>query len=284
MSQQQAVVALTSFTESLYARQPAGCVSRACRRQGHLALVPDAIPTVSLPPIGLALEGRTQQTLPGVCWPAAALTQAQRPGRPIISVWEINKKEAERLLIAWRHELHLNGERYTRPFGSMFFLMEVMGRPAAVVVLASSCNEWVSKERNLRRYDCVDIARLCRSPDRRDDFCLRAVLRLSREYLVPLYPIRYPKKWSVIRAACANSLPSTASARPDGKTGMYRFDGWVRIRVTKGKGGGGKRGRPSKAAEIGDGNRGLWVYFYPGLQPTPTREPLGEPPQLHLAA
>jgi hypothetical protein len=35
------------------------------------------------------------------------------------------------------------------------------------------------------------------------------------------------------------------------------------IRVTKGKGGGGKRGRPSKTAGIGDGARGLWVYRYP---------------------
>ena len=54
-------------------------------------------------------------------------------------------------------------------------------------------------------------------------------------------------------------------------------DGWVRIRVTKGKGGGGKRGRPSKAADIDDGVRGLWVYFYPDVQPP-------EPPQLQLVA
>jgi hypothetical protein len=192
-----------------------------------------------------------------------AVTQFQRPDQPIIAWWEIGKDEAEWFLVAWKHKLHLKGEKYERPFGSMYFRMDVMGRPAAVVILASSCNTWVSKERNLSRYDCVDLARICRSLDRRDDHCLRAVLRLSREYLVPLWPLRYPKHWSTIRAACANSLPSTASARPDGKTGLYRFDGWERIRVTKGKGGGGKRGRPSKAAEVGDGTRGLWVYLYP---------------------
>lgn len=239
--------------------------------------MPDRISEVTLPPVGLQGPDGRQDTLPGVCWPTLAIQQFQQPGRPIIGWWEIEKDEAVSYLINWRHKLHLNGEPYTRPFGSMFFLMEVMGRPAAVVVLASSCNTWVSKERNLSRFDCVDLARICRSPDRRDDHCLRAVLRLAREYLVPLYPIRYPKKWSTILAACANSLPSTASARPDGKTGMYRFDGWERIRVTTGKGGGGKRGRPSKAAEIGDGNRGLWVYFYPDAQPA-------EPTLLHAVA
>ncbi len=252
-------------------------LARPHRHRAHLAVVPNGILGVALPPIGVRGPVGPQATLPGACWPALAIKQFQRPGRPIIGWWEIEKQEAEALLIQWKHKLHLNGEPYTRPFGSMFFLMEVMGRPAAVVVLASTCNTWVSKERNLSRYDCVDLARICRSLDHRDEHSLRAVLRLSREYLVPLWPLRYPKHWSTIRAACANSLPSTASARPDGKTGMYRFDGWVRIGVTKSKGGGGKRGRPSKAAEIGDGTRGLWVYLYPDAQPA-------NPPQLQLVA
>jgi hypothetical protein len=80
---------------------------------------------------------------------------------------------------------------------------------------------------------------------------------------VPLYPQRYPKKWSVVKAVCANSMPKTDEAKIDGKTGMYRFDGFELIRVTKGKGGGGKRGKPSKVAHIGDGTRGLWLYRYP---------------------
>lgn len=97
---------------------------------------------------------------------------------------EIAKEEAVKLLIQWRHKLHLKGEPYQRPYGSMFFRMDVLGRPAAVVALASSCNTWVSKKHGLGRYDCVDLARICRTPDRRDTYCLRAVLRLSREYLV----------------------------------------------------------------------------------------------------
>ncbi len=234
----------------------------------HLTLVNGPPSSVALPPIAVKGEDGYQATLPGECWPALALTQFQAPNRPVIAWWEIDKKEAVRFLIDWKHKLHENGEPYERPFGTMFSRMDVLGRPAAVLALASSCNTWVSKDHGLSRYDCVDLARICRSPDRRDTHCLRAVLRLSREYLVPLYPIRYPKKWSVVKAACANSMPGTASAAKDGKTGMYRFDGWERIRVSKGKGGGGKRGKPSKAAEIGDGQRGLWVYFYPGHRPT----------------
>jgi hypothetical protein len=46
-------------------------------------------------------------------------------------------------------------------------------------------------------------------------------------------------------------------------TSSTRFDGFKLIRVTKGKGGGGQRGRPSRAVDIGDGARGLWIYRYP---------------------
>jgi hypothetical protein len=230
----------------------------------HLHLIPPTATGV-LPPILLGGEAACQDTLPGECWPALAVTQFQRPGRPVIAWWEINEEEAVKILIDWQHKLHLNGEPYERPFGTLFFRMDVLGRPAAVVALASSPNVWVSKKHQLGRYDCVDLARICRSPDRRDEFCLRAVLRLAREYLVPLYPQRYPKKWSVVKAVCANSLPGTPSSKREAKAGMYRFDGWELLRLTAGKGGGGKRGKPSKAAAIADGVRGLWVYRYPHL-------------------
>jgi hypothetical protein len=159
----------------------------------------------------------------------------------------------------------------------MFFRMDVLGRPAAIVSLASSPNEWVSKKHGLGRYDCVDLSRICRSPDRRDEFCLRAVLRLAREYLVPLYPIRYPKKWSIVKAACANSLPGTPSSKLEVRAGMYRFDGWERLRLARAKNGGGKRGKPSRAADMDDGLVGLWVYRYPDPD-------LHSKPRLRLAA
>lgn len=238
----------------------------ALPRGRHLAVVPpESGPW--LPPILLGGNAGRQDTLPGECWPALAATQFQQPGRPVIAWWEISKQEAVNFLIDWKHRLHENGEHYKRPFGSMFFRMDVMGRPAAVVVTASSCNKWVSKKLDLGRYECVDLARICRSPDHRHAHCLRAVLRLSREYLAPLYPLRYPL-WSAetLKAVCANQLPKDDGSPLEIHNNMYRFDGFKLVRETKGEGGGGKRGRPSKAAKIGNGIRGLWVYRYP----TPT--------------
>lgn len=67
----------------------------------------------------------------------------------------------------------------------------------------------------------------------------------------------------MLKAVCANQLPKDDGSPLEVRNSMYRFDGFELIRVTKGKGGGGQRGRPSRAADIGDGARGLWIYSYP---------------------
>jgi hypothetical protein len=261
---------------TLFSPQPPA-VERAPARP-RLAVVRCTLTGPTCPPILLGGDAHYQDTLPGECWAELAALQFQQPGKPVIGWWEIEKGEAVRLLIDWHHKLHLDGQDYERPYGSMYFRMDVLGRPAAVVVLASSPNSSVSQDHGLHRYNCVDLARICRSPDRRDESCLRAVLRLSREYLVPLYPQRYPKKWSVVRAAIANSLPGTPSSQLEPNSSMYRFDGWERLRLTKAKdSGSGKRGKPSKASGL-DGTDdliGLWAYRYP--------EPK-TPPRLRLVA
>lgn len=188
---------------------------------------------------------------------------------PVVAFYQVDIEEAEELLIAWRHPLHLpdeehpEGRPYTRPFGRMCFVMEDRGRIAAVVVLASTINASVCKPRGWHRYN---IARIARSPDRRDGKCLRAVLRITREYLVPSWIGAYPK-WDkrsgelcgkpTIVAVASTSLPGT-----EGKGDLYRFDGFKRVRVTKGAKGGGHQ-KPSAANAIADGARGLWVYQYP---------------------
>jgi hypothetical protein len=188
---------------------------------------------------------------------------------PVVAFYRVDIAEAQELLIAWRHPLHLPddehpaGRPYTRPFGSLAFVMEDRGRRAAAVVLASTINKSVCKERGWHRYNTVDIARIARSPDRRDQQCLRAVLRITREYLVPLWLGTYPN-WdkrsaelcgqSQIEALSSTSLPGTPGH-------MYKFDGFQRIRTSKGAKGGGHQ-RPSAANEIADGARGLWVYPY----------------------
>jgi hypothetical protein len=65
---------------------------------------------------------------------------------PAVAFYEVPVAEAEELLIAWRHPLHLpskehpTGKPYTRPFGHISFVMEDAGRRAAVVILASTIN------------------------------------------------------------------------------------------------------------------------------------------------
>jgi len=141
--------------------------------------------------------------------------------------------------------------------------MEDRGRRAAAVVLASTINKSVHQEKGWHRYNTVDLARIARSPDRRDQQCLRAVLRIAREYLVPLWLGTY-LNWDKrsaelcgqpqIEALSSTSLPGTSGH-------MYKFDGFQRIRTSKGAKGGGHQ-RPSAANEIADGARGLWVYPY----------------------
>ncbi|MFC4048372.1 hypothetical protein ACFOY4_01640 [Actinomadura syzygii] len=189
---------------------------------------------------------------------------------PAVAFYQVDLQEAEKLLIEWRHPLHLpddehpEGRPYTRPFGSLAFVMEDRGRRAAAVVLASTINANVCKARGWHRYNTVDLARIARSPDRRDQHCLRVVLRIAREYLVPLWLGTYPG-WDArsaelcgqpqIVALSSTSLPGTPGH-------MYRFDGFQRIRTSKGPKGGGRQ-NASAANEIADGARGLWVYAYP---------------------
>ena len=189
---------------------------------------------------------------------------------PVVAFYQVDIAEAEELLITWRHPLHLPddqyplGRPYRRPFGSRAFVMEDRGRRAAAVVLASTVNASVSKQHGWHRYNTVDLARIARSPDRRDKQCLRAGLRIARDYLAPLWLGAYPN-WDArsaelcgqpqIEALSSTSLPGTPGT-------LYRFDGFERIRVSNGAKGGGHQ-RPSAANAIADGARGLWVYRYP---------------------
>jgi hypothetical protein len=189
---------------------------------------------------------------------------------PVVAFYQVDLVEAEELLIRWRHPLHLPadehpaGRPYRRPFGSLAFVMEENGRRAATVVLASTINASVCKAQGWHRYNCVDLAWIGRSPDRRDERCLRAVLRIARDYLAPLWLGAFPG-WDAhsaqrcgqpqIEALTSTSLPGTPGQ-------LYRFDGFRQLRVSTGAKGGGHQ-RPSAANTIHDGARGLWVYAYP---------------------
>ncbi|GAA2628057.1 hypothetical protein GCM10010411_76640 [Actinomadura fulvescens] len=190
---------------------------------------------------------------------------------PAVAFYQVDLAEAEELLIKWRHPLHLPdgdhpaGRPYTRPFGSLAFVMEDRGRHAAAIVLASTINPSVSKIHGWHRYNTVDLARIARSPDRRDQHCLRAVLRIARDYLVPHWIGRYPG-WDARSAEMCGGRPQIAAlvstSLPGTPGHMYKFDGFIKIRESKGPKGGGHQ-NPSAANLIHDGARGLWAYRYP---------------------
>lgn len=190
---------------------------------------------------------------------------------PVVAFYQVDLPEVVELLIDWRHPLHLpsekhpDGRRYERPYGAMPFVMEDRGRVAAAVILASTVNTSVAKDRGLHRYNTVDLARIARSPDRRDEQCLRAVLRITRLYLVPLWLGTYAG-WDARSAEKSGGQPRidavSSTSLPGTPGNLYRFDGWEKLRTSKGPMGGGRQ-KPSAANEIADGARGLWVYRYP---------------------
>ena len=243
----------------------------------------------SPPDLRVALPHGGQATLPGEIWPQAAYAADNRASRgggggaPLISIVEINKREASDLLIEWAHPLHTPtpehpaGRKYARPFCFDGFALIAFGQPAAVMVSADPINRTVDSDLGLHRRNTVELARICRAPDQRHQRCLQAALRLYREYLAVLFD-RY---WGdgAVAAISTYSLPGKA-----GET--YRSAGFRRVRGARPSSGGGTWSRASQAADVGEAGdeMGLWVYRIPGRNPQPDTETDGAPAQLQLAA
>jgi hypothetical protein len=110
----------------------------------------------------------------------------------------------------------------------------------------------IDKATGLTRRNTVDLARIARSEDPRHGNCLRAALRLWREYLAVTH-VEYTRVVDELAAAVTFSLPGKAGS-------LYRADGWRKLRDRKpSRGGGGLdalrlRGRQARAlAGIGLG-------------------------------
>lgn len=211
--------------------------SRIANREGE----------VVYPPIAVALPGGRQGTLPGqLALPLADEFWCTPKGPPPISVGEVRRDVANRLLVEWKHELG----PYRRPFGEQHYVLEHHGEPIAVACSGSiiSGHLRLTDGRVVKRQQTVELARLARHPEHR--FALRAMLRLWRAYLVDEWTQKY---WPVELAA---------SYAHDGKTGdLYRFDGWTfQYRRRASTGGGTWSHRPNPAAGR---TRALWTYDYP---------------------
>ncbi len=252
-----------------------------CRQEDHALawslINPSAAPpmpgiSTDLPELRVALPTGEQGTLPGFVWPELAAAQPRasagnggRVPKPILEVVEIDIKEADRLLVQFRHPLPPASRRR---FGRMSFALRAFDEPVAVCVSASTPNRSVHQDYGLHRLNTVELARIAR----RDPPATLAALRLWRAYLAPMFAERYAQSgWGrySLRAAITYSLPGTPSSAPDGH-GIYRRDGWTCIRRRKLTQPGPRSGwsQPSAAAPIADGIAGLWVWWY-GEPPDP---------------
>lgn len=187
-------------------------------------------------PIHVNGEGQ-QLTLPGTLWPAGC---NRGQGDPLFFA-PISRRQANELLVAFGHPL---GE-YTRPFGYSAWGLAVDGIAVAVAVSGSTVGATAA---GFARREVVDLARIARHPDHPG--VMRVMLRLWRDYLAPRW-----EYWPV-KAAVSYALP--------GREGnLYQFDGWKKHGTCRPWAGGGTWSRPSKANEMGDGVKTLFVYEYP---------------------
>ena len=167
---------------------------------------------------------------------------------PMVGVEPLLDGEANRLLTLWGHYLG----PCERPFGKQAFALHIDGQPLSVAVSASTVSATVPGVG--ARQELVELARLCSAPDAR--WATRVMLRLWREVHSRQWPY-----WPV-RAAVAYSQ----NDRHDGR--IYRFDGWTKVRETRGSSGGGQWTKARTDDDPSSGAKSLWTY--PIAAPTVT--------------
>lgn len=178
---------------------------------------------------------------------------------PVAGLSVVPAEDANRLLVAWGHELG----PIMRPFGSQSWVLAIDDEPVSVAVSVSTVSEHVSwtevrtdgdgddteviaEKRTMHRDQLVELGRLCS----REPWANRVMLRLWREVAAPRWPYWTPS------AAVSYSL----NARHDGQ--LYRFDGWTKARDDCGSSGGGAWSRKRYATEAVHGRKTLWLWRY----------------------
>lgn len=158
---------------------------------------------------------------------------------PIVGVFPMDVKVANRLLVDWGHQLG----PCNRPFYSEAFALEVIGRPVAVAISASIVNGPVG---GFERGETVELARTAAC----ERWANRVMIRLWRETLAPLWPC-----WPV-RAGISYSKNSMHSGD------LYRFDGWEKVTDRAGSSGGGTYSKKREPGDPKGGNKTLWLWRY----------------------
>lgn len=158
---------------------------------------------------------------------------------PLASFVQVDQWEADRALEQSEHYLG----PCDRPFGKQSFGLLVGGRLVSVAVSASTVSESCAGR---HRTEVVELARLGTLPGHRA--WTRVALRCWREIAPEIWGGEY---WPV--KACVSYSNETRH-----KGDVYRFDGWRKVAVMPGSGGGGtwtgKQPREDKA---------VWLYELP---------------------
>jgi hypothetical protein len=160
---------------------------------------------------------------------------------PIAGLYPLDVAEANRLLVAWGHNLGpLN-----RPFTMLAYAVELDGRPVSLAMSASTVGATAG---GYPRTAVVELARLCTDPAHR--WATRVMLRLWREACAPRWP-----DWPVVAA-----LSYSQNKHHEGH--IYQLDGWKVLAEDCGSNGGAAWSRKRYAGEAAHGKKTLWGYRY----------------------
>lgn len=206
------------------------------------------LPYVARPTLRMMLPDGSQATLPGEDWVnlTAWMVSADSSRPPAVSFRTLTRKEVNPYLARW-HDLGEDRRPYGYQAFGMFFLDELI----AIATSGSTVSASVDQALGMTRRNTIELTRICNSPDPKAKHVLRAVLRVWREFLATTWP-------PANRAAQPTQALVTYSLPNKGGGGLYRFDGWYRLRDCKPWAGGGTR--PSASRDRGVRPDALWGY------------------------
>jgi hypothetical protein len=151
---------------------------------------------------------------------------------PVAHVAQIDRKEANRLLVAWDHKMGpVRRPNYTI---EAHYALFHHGAPVALAMAGDTVREVVGRT-GIRRDQCVELTRLCAA---RRDLC-RVMLRLWREMVFPDLARTHGREIAV-------SYQDRALHSGD----TYRFDGWVEIGLAGGGGPDSRSGAPGRKLKV----------------------------------
>lgn len=132
---------------------------------------------------------------------------------PLVSFDLIDRDEANECLERWRHRMGpIKRPLFRAPID---FGLREMGELQGVIC----CDTLIRETCGFTRYDAFELSRMCAAAPRIN----RALIRLFTEFAQPAVARVWGTQWAI-------SYQNAKMHRGD----LYRFDGWLRLRETRG--------------------------------------------------